>query len=82
MMSQDEIDWIARTFLTQVTDGETRSKIMRVATVLSASDEDPEDAYWHLIGFYMDEDNQGDLDEIYKDISIGEVFDTLINGSD
>jgi hypothetical protein len=77
-MEPMEIDWISKTFLEQVKDGETRSKIMRVATVLSAGDDDPEDAYWSLIGFYMDPDNQGDLDELYDDISVDEVFDVLI----
>ena len=75
-----EIEWISKTFLQQVKDGETRSKIMRVATVLSAEDDDPEDAYWSLIGFYMDPDNQGDLDKLYDDISVDEVFDVLIQG--
>jgi hypothetical protein len=77
-MQPTEIEWISRTFLEQVEDGETRSKIMRVATVLSADDDDPEDAYWNLIGFYMDQDNQKNLDEMYDDISIDEVFDVLI----
>jgi hypothetical protein len=79
-MEPMEIEWISKTFLQQVKDGETRSKIMRVATVLSAEDDDPEDAYWSLIGFYMDPDNQGDLDELYDDISVDEVFDVLIQG--
>ena len=77
-MQPTEIDWISRTVLEQVKDGETRSKIMRVATVLSADDDDPEDAYWSLIGFYMDPDNQKNLDEMYDDISIDEIFDVLI----
>jgi hypothetical protein len=79
-MEPMEIEWISKTFLQQVKDGETRSKIMRVATVLSAEDDDPEDAYWSLIGFYMDPDNQGDLDKLYDDISVDEVFDVLIQG--
>lgn len=79
-MEPMEIEWISKTFLQQVKDGETRSKIMRVATVLSAEDDDPEDAYWSLIGFYMDPDNQGDLNELYDDISVDEVFDVLIQG--
>jgi hypothetical protein len=79
-MEPIEIEWISKTFLQQVKDGETRSKIMRVATVLSAEDDDPEDAYWSLIGFYMDPDNQGDLDKLYDDISVDEVFDVLIQG--
>jgi len=78
MLKSTEIEWISKTFLEQVKDGETRSKIMRVATVLSADDKDPEDAYWNLIGYYMDKENQKDLDEIYNGISIGEIFDTLI----
>ena len=77
-MQPTELDWISRTFLEQVEDGETRSKIMRVATVLSADDDDPEDAYWNLIGFYMDQDNQKNLDVMYVYISIDEVFDVLI----
>jgi hypothetical protein len=79
-MEPMEIEWISKTFIQQVKDGETRSKIMRVATVLSAEDDDPEDAYWSLIGFYMDPDNQGDLNELYDDISVDEVFDVLIQG--
>ena len=79
-MEPMEIEWISKTFLQQVKDGKTRSKIMRVATVLSAEDDDPEDAYWSLIGFYMDPDNQGDLDKLYDDISVDEVFDVLIQG--
>ena len=78
MLKSNEIEWISKTFLEQVKDGETRSKIMRVATVLSADDKDPEDAYWTVIGYYMDKENQKDLDEIYNGISIGEIFDTLI----
>lgn len=78
MLSPIEIEWISRTFLKQVKSGETRSKIMRVATVLSADDDEPEDAYWNLIGFFMDPENQDNLDDIYEDISIDEVLDTLI----
>lgn len=81
MIQPNEIEWIANTFLKQVKDGETRSKIMRVATVLSMEDDDPEDAYWHLIGFYMDPDNQDDLDELYDSISVAEVFDSIIMDS-
>lgn len=77
-MKPNEIDWVAQTFLEQVKDGEVRSKIMRIATVLSADEKDPEDAYWNLIGFYMDPKNQKDLDEVYDGISIGEVFDVLV----
>jgi hypothetical protein len=78
MLMPTEIEWISKTFLKQVTSGETRSKIMRVATVLSADEDEPEDTYWHLIGFYMDPKNQDDLDDIYNEISVDEVFDTLI----
>lgn len=77
-MKPNEIDWVAQTFLEQVKDGEVRSKIMRVATVLSADEKDPEDAYWNLIGFFMDPENQKDLDEVYDSISVGEVFDVLV----
>lgn len=82
MLNQTQRDWIAKTFLEQVKSGRTRSKIMRVATVLSSYDDDPEDAYWHFIGFYMDKENQGNLDELYNDISDIEVLDTLISGTE
>lgn len=78
MLTKTEIEWISKTFLKQVEDGETRSKIMRVATVLSADEKEPEDTYWNLIGFYMDKENQKDLNEIYNGISVAEVFDTVI----
>ena len=78
MLTPTEIEWISKTFLLNVKDGETRSKIMRVATVLSADDDNPEDAYWNLIGFYTDPKNREELDDMYDDISIDEIFDVLI----
>jgi hypothetical protein len=74
MLSENDKDYIRKTFLSKITDVEKRSKIMAVASTLSEDEEDQEDAYLLCLGYLMQPENEKELEADYLEFFGGNAI--------
>ena len=71
MLSRKEVNYVRVQFLTSIKDPDKRSKILFVADALardSSSPKDYLDAYWSIIGYFLDPSHDEDLERDFKEL--------------
>lgn len=66
MLSDKDKNYIRANFLVAVKDGAKRSRIMALATALSAGEKDEEDAYYSVIHYFSNPKKAKELEKDYR----------------